>query len=125
MRTSTVSPHLGRQKFKPRVPSRIYRRGDFYYFRFILPLEHRERFGQEIRVSLKTPFRQKALELAGKLYADIKSVLASDPQMDLKELRRRFSENIQMKLEADTCDLAPRSPSAFFTDIEKEHPEYT
>jgi integrase len=124
MKKSLADSKVPRKKFRPWVSSHIYKRGDFYYFRARFPAKYRERFGQEIRLSLMTPYRQKALELSGKLYSDLQSLL-DDPEMDLKELRLRLNRNIQMKLEEDTVNLSPRSPSSLYTGIEAEHPEYS
>jgi hypothetical protein len=65
-----------------RVPSRIYKRGDIYCFRLVLPEGFKGRFGQEIRHSLMTPYRRRALELSGKLYAEIQELLR-DPKIVL------------------------------------------
>jgi hypothetical protein len=42
--------------------------------------------------------------------------------MDLKEFRLRLNKNIQMKLEEDTVNLTPRTPSSLYPGIEEEHP---
>ncbi|MDR0548072.1 MAG: hypothetical protein LBI10_01460 [Deltaproteobacteria bacterium] len=95
---------LSAKKRKSQVPTHIYKRGDFYYFRAVFPDSLKERFGQEIRFSLITPFRKKALELSGKLFVEFQKLLES-LDMDLKELRFRLNKNIQMKLEEDTMTI--------------------
>jgi hypothetical protein len=69
------APKLLRKKSKPQVPSHVYKREDFYHFRARFPENHNDRFSPEIRLSLRTPYRMKALELAGTLYAEFQRLL--------------------------------------------------
>jgi hypothetical protein len=43
--------------------SHIFKRNDFYYFRFALPKTFKARMGNEICLSLRTPIRREALKL--------------------------------------------------------------
>jgi hypothetical protein len=118
---------LSTQKNLPRnsrVPSHIYKRGDLYYFRFVFPESFKAKFGREIRLSLNTPFRRKALELSGKLYAELVQYL-DDPEMDLMELKHQLDEQLKNKLKEDEMNLGPREPDLLYKDIKNEHPDYT
>jgi hypothetical protein len=99
-----------------RIPSHIYKRGDLYYFRFAFPELHKPKFGREIRLSLNTPYRRKALEYSGELYSLLTRNL-DDPDMDLMELKRRLDENLKNKLKEDEMNLSPRDPNSLYEGI--------
>jgi hypothetical protein len=96
MPVSSVA-HL-KKTWKPRVPSHFFKRNDFYYFRVALPRTHRERLGDEFRMSLRTALRGEALRLSQHLYPLLQDLL-DIPEMDFQELKRRLNEYLQPKLE--------------------------
>jgi hypothetical protein len=55
-------------KFKTRIPSYIFKRHDFYYFRMTLPQQYWDKVVREIYLSLKTPFKKEAFNLAQYLH---------------------------------------------------------
>jgi len=86
------------------IPTRLYSRGNFYYFRVVLPdsVEPQPEHGRlEIRLSLRTAFRQTAKKLAHKLYYYLRALLDEVPMMDYLEIKRRMNQYLQKMLEDD------------------------
>ena len=52
---------------KTTYPSYLYRRGQFFYFRYVLPERYRKQGKTELRLSLQTPYLRVAKELAQRL----------------------------------------------------------
>ncbi|MDR0621989.1 MAG: hypothetical protein LBJ61_08960, partial [Deltaproteobacteria bacterium] len=64
MKSLSKNSHQKTKKPKTRIPSYIFKRGDFYYFRFTLPKKYWNTLCREIYLSLRTPYRKKAISLA-------------------------------------------------------------
>jgi hypothetical protein len=69
-----------------------------------LPKRYWDSAGREIFLSLKTPFKREAHNLAQYLHSEVTQML-NNPDTDLKELRRRLNELLQHRLAEDSVDL--------------------
>jgi hypothetical protein len=121
--------HTAKKTEKPksrvsRVPSHIFKRNDFYYFRVALPKAHKERLGNEVFMSLRTTIRAKALRIAQHLYPYFLN-LVDNPDMGINELKRRLNEHLQVKLEEDSINMEPSFPrqstQALKTNTQRPH----
>ncbi len=93
---------------KPSIPSHLYLKGNFYYFRFSFNSELRKRLGySELRLNLGTGRIRQAKNLAGPLYLHLKNLLGSPEMLDHKEIKRRLNRYLQLMLEAEQNDFSP------------------
>ena len=91
------------------LPSHLHNRAGIYYFRLVMSERLRLKFKRvEIRISLRTAYRRKALELSGRFYVYFHQMAENDPMISYKELRRRLNIYLQYQLEADYNCVLPR-----------------
>lgn len=90
------------------IPSHLYLKGNFYYFRFSFNSEMRKRLGHsELRLNLGTGRVRRAKNLAGPLYLHLTKLLGSPEMLDHKEIKRRLNRYLQILLEAEQNDFSP------------------
>ena len=77
-----------------------------------------------MRLSLRTSYRRKALDIARRLYGHLHKLLELTPISTYKELRRRLNILLQMMLLKDHNDLSPRKWPAL-TPAEKADPAFS
>jgi hypothetical protein len=87
-------------------------------FRFALPIPLKERMGNEVCLSLRTPFRSEALKLSQRIHSWLLE-LSTKPGMDFTELRRALYFRLQAKLDENSVNPEPRRPSNIYEGIEK------
>jgi hypothetical protein len=98
-------------KNQRRIPSYIFKRNDFYYFRVALPTPFKVRLGGEVCLSLRTTLRSDALTLSRHLHTFLQSLL-EDSEMDFKKLRNTLNEKLKEILEAKFYDIESSPISA-------------
>ncbi|UQZ88008.1 hypothetical protein C4J81_01755 [Deltaproteobacteria bacterium Smac51] len=88
-------------------PARLYTRGNFYYFRVVLPnlANDAASIRREIRLSLHTGYKQEARKLSQALYAHLWAIMKDDPMIDYPEIKRRMNQYLQKLLADDHQDL--------------------
>lgn len=91
---------------KTTYPSYLYRRGQFFYFRYILPERYRKQGKTELRLSLQTPYLRVAKELAQRLRQALNQMIGM--LMDYETLRLRLNGLLRAILEQDTRDFSER-----------------
>jgi hypothetical protein len=121
--TPTLSPK--NTKPKPKIPSHIFKRNDFYYFRLTLPKMYWNSIGREIYLSLKTTYKKQALRLAQYLHEEVQKML-KDPKIFLPDIKQKLHLNLQIKLAEiakDSPDLSPKTVASIFPGIEEDLPD--
>ena len=93
---------------KTTYPSYLYRRGQFFYFRYVLPERYRKQGKTEFRLSLQTPYLRVAKELAQRLRQALNQMIGM--LMDYETLRLRLNGLLRAILEQDTRDFSERPP---------------
>lgn len=91
---------------KTTYPSYLYRRGQFFYFRYVLPERYRKQGKTELRLSLQTPYLRVAKELAQRLRQALNQMIGM--LMDYETLRLRLNGLLRAILEQDTRDFSER-----------------
>ena len=109
MSSDIASPeNLKPSRSNSRVPSHLYKRQGLYYFRVVIPDKLKQRFGRsELRISLRTAYRQIAKSLAQELYAHLNSLFRDDSMIDYPEIKRRMNQYLQKLLEDDHYSTQP------------------
>lgn len=79
-----------------RAPTYVYLKGNIYYFRYAFPLADKQRLGySEIRISLRTAYKRKALEHAKILYAELKGALMENSTLTYSEIKLRLLNKLK------------------------------
>lgn len=79
-----------------RAPTHVYLKGNIYYFRYAFPLADKQRLGySEIRLSLGTAYKRKALEHATILYAELKGALMGNSTLTYFEIKLRLLSKLK------------------------------
>ncbi|MDR1677880.1 MAG: hypothetical protein LBS44_05755 [Deltaproteobacteria bacterium] len=115
--------HSKTRKIKPRIPAYLLKRGDYYYYRQVLPTQYKQRLGNEVCLSLRTSLRADAVKLSRYLTSCLQELLEI-PDMDFTHLRRSLYLRLQLRLDMDSSDDSPRIPSKIYEGIKEKHPEY-
>jgi hypothetical protein len=89
-----------------------------------MPENLKGKFGHEVCVSLKTPYRAEALRLSGVIYSNTVKML-DDPMIDYKELRRRINADIQDNLVEVSTDVNSKPVFSITSQMQAEHPDYS
>ena len=102
------SPNRGTQKSSLLLPSHLYLKGNFYYFRVRFSDKLRKRLGYtEFRLNLGTGHIRQAKILAGLLYAQLINLLKGPKMLNYQEIKRRMNRLLQIMLEVEQNDLSP------------------
>lgn len=74
------------------APSYLYRKGNIYYFRYVIPQRMRDLLGgTEIRLSLRTAYVREAKSLADRLYDALRIDLQGQLMLTLQEIKKRLA----------------------------------
>ena len=105
---------------RSRVPSHLYRKGQIYYFRFVLPrVMQKELGGVEIRLSLRTAYLREAKILADRLYLAMTAELQKTPPLPLPEIKKRLAILVAKLAEQQAATLEAVEDERPYTDGER------
>ena len=102
------SPNRSTQKSGSSLPSHLYLKGNFYYFRVRFSDKLRKRLGYtEFRLNLGTGYIRLAKNLAGHLYFHMFKLLREKTAMDYREIKRRMNILLRSMLDREQNDVSP------------------